>query len=114
MKNGTYTLTKAEHGVSTIDSSNFYELGQVTNTVQLAVNNGVIVRLDNGSAWTVTGTSHLTRLTIAADATVRAANGKSLTMARRRLSRRAAPTPARSSSRSAEQPGRPMPMPGGR
>jgi hypothetical protein len=78
---GVISATRAEHRVSKIDSSNFYELGQVTNTVQPAVNNGVIVQLNSGSAWTVTGTSYLTRLTVAADAAVRAASGKSVTMA---------------------------------
>lgn len=77
---GVISASKATHHVSTIDSSNFYELGQVTNIVRTAVNNGVIVRLDTGSAWTVTGTSYLTRLTLAADATVRAPRGKSVTM----------------------------------
>jgi hypothetical protein len=77
---GVISATKAEHRVSTIDSSNFYELGQVTNTVRAAVNNGVIVQLNSGSTWTVTGTSHLTRLTVATDAALRAANGKAVTM----------------------------------
>jgi hypothetical protein len=77
---GVISATRAEHRVSKIDSSNFYELGQVTNTVQPAVNNGVIVQLNSGSAWTVTGTSYLTRLTVAGDAAVRTASGESLTM----------------------------------
>ncbi|MEU9288250.1 hypothetical protein AB0D57_27015 [Streptomyces sp. NPDC048275] len=77
---GVLSASKAQHRVSTIDSSNFYELGQVTNTVQAAVNNGVIVQLNSGSAWTVTGTSHLTRLIVAADAAVKAPSGKSVTM----------------------------------
>ncbi|MGW1026355.1 hypothetical protein ACWD4J_22135 [Streptomyces sp. NPDC002577] len=77
---GVISASGAKHRVSTIDSSNFYDLGIVTNTVQAAVNNGVIVTLDNGSRWTVTGTSHLTKLTVASDATVTAAAGRSLTM----------------------------------
>jgi hypothetical protein len=77
---GVISATEAKHGVDTIDSSNFYELGQVTNTVKPAVNNGVIVQLNSGSTWTVTGTSYLTRLTLAADAAVGAASGKSVTM----------------------------------
>ncbi|MFE4626422.1 hypothetical protein [Streptomyces mirabilis] len=77
---GVISATEAKHRVDTIDSSNFYELGQVTNTVKPAVNNGVIVRLNSGSTWTVTGTSYLTRLTLAADAAVRAVSGKSVTM----------------------------------
>lgn len=77
---GVISATEAKHRVDTIDSSNFYELGQVTNTVRPAVNNGVIVQLNSGSTWAVTGTSHLTRLTLAADAAVRAASGKSVAM----------------------------------
>jgi hypothetical protein len=77
---GVISATEAKHGVDTIDSSNFYELGQVTNTVKPAVNNGVIVQLNSGSTWTVTGTSYLTRLTLAADAAVGATGGKSVTM----------------------------------
>jgi hypothetical protein len=77
---GVISATKAKHHVSTIDSSNFYDLGDVTNTVQAAVNNGVIVQLNSGSTWTVTGTSYLTGLTVASDAAVEAPRGKSVTM----------------------------------
>lgn len=77
---GVISATKAQHRVSSIDASTFYELGIVTNTAQAAVNNGAIVRLNSGSAWTVTGTSYLTRLVLAADATVRAPRGKKVTL----------------------------------
>ncbi|WP_406480941.1 hypothetical protein [Streptomyces sp. NBC_01615] len=77
---GAISATTAKHNVSSIDSSTFYELGEVTNTVQAAVNNGVIVQLNSGSAWTVTGTSYLTKLTVASDAAVKAPRGKSVTM----------------------------------
>jgi hypothetical protein len=77
---GVISSTKAKHRVSSIDSSTFYELGIVTNTVQAAVNNGVIVKLNSGSKWTVTGTSYLTALTLASDAAVGAPFGKSVTM----------------------------------
>ena len=77
---GVISSTKARHRVSSIDSSTFYELGIVTNTVQAAVNNGAVVELNSGSAWTVTGTSYLTALTLASDAAVRAPRGKSVTM----------------------------------
>ncbi len=40
----------------------------------------MIVRLNSGSAWTVTGTSYLTSLTLAADATLRAPRGRSVTL----------------------------------
>ncbi|MFJ9562281.1 hypothetical protein ACIRQQ_19795 [Streptomyces fuscichromogenes] len=75
---GVISATKAKHRVSSIDSSTFYELGIVTNTVQAAVNNGVVVKLDSGSTWTVTGTSYLTSLTLAADAAVRAPRGRTV------------------------------------
>ncbi|MFF4908238.1 hypothetical protein ACFY2T_25620 [Streptomyces sp. NPDC001260] len=39
-----------------------------------------IVQLDSGSTWTVTGTSHLTSLTLAADAAVRAPRGRRVTL----------------------------------
>lgn len=77
---GVISATRAKHRVSTIHSSNFYELGEVTNTVQAAVNNGVVVQLGSGSTRTVTGTSYLTKLTVSADAAVRAPRGKSVTM----------------------------------
>lgn len=77
---GVITASRTKHCVSTIDASTFYELGIVTNTAQAAVNNGVVVRLNSGSAWTVTGTSYLTSLTLAADATVKAPRGRTVTL----------------------------------
>ncbi|MGI5452171.1 hypothetical protein ACQEWB_03080 [Streptomyces sp. CA-249302] len=77
---GVISATRAKHRVSSIDSSTYYELGIVTNTVQAAVNNGAIVQLNSGSAWTVTGTSYLTSLTLAADAAVKAPRGRSVKM----------------------------------
>jgi hypothetical protein len=73
--------TLAEHSVDTIDSSNWWELGNVSNTPQAAVNNGAIVSLAGGSQWTVTGTSYLTGLTLDSTSSVSAAGfGKSVTM----------------------------------
>ncbi|MGW2047058.1 hypothetical protein ACWCPF_18040 [Streptomyces sp. NPDC001858] len=77
---GVISATKTAHRVASIDASTFYELGIVTNTVRPAVNNGAIVRLVSGSVWTVTGTSYLTSLTLAADAAVRAPRGKAVTL----------------------------------
>ncbi|WP_240982219.1 hypothetical protein [Streptomyces sp. S3(2020)] len=77
---GVITASRTKHRVDTIDASTFYELGIVTNTAQAAVNNGVVVRLNSGSAWTVTGTSYLTSLALAADATVKAPRGKTVTL----------------------------------
>ncbi|KPI20395.1 hypothetical protein OK074_1224 [Actinobacteria bacterium OK074] len=76
---GVISSSATRHRTSTIDSSNFYDLGIVTNTVQPAVNNGVIVELGAGSTWTATGTSYLTKLVLAADAEVRAPRGRTLT-----------------------------------
>ncbi|OIJ62666.1 hypothetical protein [Streptomyces mangrovisoli] len=77
---GVVSATVARHRVSRIDAATFYELGIVTNTAGPAVNNGVVVRLNAGSAWTVTGTSYLTALTLAEDAALRAPRGKALTL----------------------------------
>lgn len=44
------------------------------------MNNGVIVTLKNGADWTVTGTSYLSALTIASDASVTAPSGKTVTL----------------------------------
>lgn len=77
---GVISASTAKHRISSIDASTFYELGIVTNTAQAAVNNGAIVQLNSGSTWTVTGTSYLTRLALAADATVKASRGKKVTL----------------------------------
>ncbi|MEU1510967.1 hypothetical protein ABZ490_02240 [Streptomyces sp. NPDC005811] len=77
---GVISATRTKHRVSSIDASTFYELGIVTNTVQAAVNNGAIVTLTGGSTWTLTGTSYLTSLTLAADAAVKAPRGKAVTL----------------------------------
>jgi hypothetical protein len=54
--------------------------GNVINTPGTAVNNGVIVTLTNGSRWTVTGTSYLSRLVIEKGASITAPSGHKLTM----------------------------------
>lgn len=78
---GVISSTLAEHSVDTIDSSNWWELGNVSNTPQAAINNGAIVSLADGSQWTVTGTSYLTSLTLDATSSVSAKGfGKSVTM----------------------------------
>ena len=53
-----------------ICSKNATFLGGVTNTAGPAVNNGVWVSLNNGSVWTPTGTSYLTRLELSADSKI--------------------------------------------
>ena len=53
---------------------------KVTNSAHAAINNGVIVSLTNGSNWTVTDTSYLTRMEIAEDAAIKAPDGCRVTM----------------------------------
>jgi hypothetical protein len=77
---GVISATSAVHAVSTITSAEYRQLGEVTNTAQAVVNNGVIVSLANGAVWTVTGTSYLSALDIAADASVTAPSGKTVSM----------------------------------
>lgn len=77
---GVISASAAKHGVSQISGSNRIELGQVTNTVCPAVNNGVIVNLANGSKWTVTGDCHLTSLTIENNAIIEGGDGKKVVM----------------------------------
>ena len=77
---GVVTASVAKHAISTITSAEYQQLGTVTNTAQAVVNNGVIVQLANGAAWTVTGTSHLSKLVVGADSTVNAAAGKTVSM----------------------------------
>jgi len=48
---------------------------RVINTPSAAVNNGVIVNLTNGSKWTATGTSYLTRLVLDSSSSVTAEKG---------------------------------------
>ena len=64
---GVISASTAKHSVGLITPDNREELGMVTNTVCPAVNNGVLVTLEQGSKWEVTGTSYLTRLEISQD-----------------------------------------------
>ena len=68
------------HAIDTITAAEYRQLGQVTNTVGPVVNNGVIVNLGAGSEWTVTGTSHLSKLALATDAEVTAPDGQTVSM----------------------------------
>lgn len=74
---GCVSAAKARHRVARIDKTNCEQLGEVDFFPQEAVNNGVIVMLENGSVWDVTGTSHLTKLVIADGASV---NARSMTV----------------------------------
>ena len=77
---GIISATLAEHYVDTIDATNWYDLGHVSNTAQPAINNGVIVSLTGGSRWTVTGTSYLSALSIDASSSVSGPGRKQVTM----------------------------------
>ncbi|WP_416985291.1 hypothetical protein [Streptomyces sp. T028] len=77
---GVISASTAKHSVSTITSAEYREISEVTNTPSAVVNNGVLVTLGTGSSWTVTGTSYLSALTLASDATVTAPSGKTVTL----------------------------------
>lgn len=57
-------------GIAYIDETTREELCNVTQTPAPPINNGVIVELKNGAAWTVTGTAYLTKLVIGDGCTV--------------------------------------------
>lgn len=67
---GIISASKALHRVEKVCKENCEELGEVINTAQPVVNNGVIVTLKNGSRWNVAGTSYLSSLTIEEGSTV--------------------------------------------
>ena len=67
-------------GVTMITPENWQELNLVEQIPAPAVNNGVVVHVDGKSAWTVTGTSYLTKLTIEDGGVVAAKPGEQLTM----------------------------------
>ena len=71
---------KYRDGLAVIDESNRLELSNITQTAAEPVNNGVIVSLNEGAVWQVTGTSWLTSLHIGADAQLIAPEGKTLEM----------------------------------
>lgn len=77
---GVLSASQAHHHVDTITSADYLQLGEVTNTPSAVVNNGVIVDLDQGSTWRVTGTSYLSSLTVSADSRVVGAGGRAATM----------------------------------
>lgn len=77
---GVITASTARHALDTITAADYRQLGEVTNTPAPVVNNGVIVDLQAGSSWTVTGTSYLSSLTIRTGASIQAPSGHTLTM----------------------------------
>ncbi|WP_406350347.1 hypothetical protein [Streptomyces sp. NBC_00658] len=77
---GVISASATKHSVSTITVAEYREIGEVTNTAQAVVNNGVIVTLKNGATWTVAGTSYLSALTIGSGASVTAPAGRTVTL----------------------------------
>lgn len=77
---GVISASTTKHRVSTITIDQYREISEVTNTPGPVVNNGVVVTLGSRSTWTVTGTSYLSALTLAADAAVRAPRGRTVTL----------------------------------
>ncbi|MCD8087798.1 MAG: hypothetical protein LUE22_04315 [Oscillospiraceae bacterium] len=67
-------------GLTEITPDNCHEINDVTMEATPTVNNGVILELDGESRWIVTGTSYITKLTIAADAVIEAVDGSELRM----------------------------------
>ncbi len=77
---GVISAASTHHLVSPISAGNYQDLGEVTNAPAPVINNGVIVNLTNGSRWTVTGASYLSKLTVGAGAAVTAPAGHTLSM----------------------------------
>jgi len=76
---GVITASVARHAKETITSADVKLVSEVTNTPAAAVNNGVIVSLQQ-SNWIITGTSYLTSLTLDEASTVAPAEGHKLSM----------------------------------
>jgi hypothetical protein len=76
---GVITSASAKHVKDPITFADYQMLAEVKNTPGAAINNGVVVNLDN-STWTVTGASYLTSLTIGKGSSVAAPAGQKLTM----------------------------------
>jgi hypothetical protein len=77
---GRITTSTQRHNVLYIDMNNCEELSEVVHTPAEPVNNGLILTLENGCDWTLTGACYLSKLTISADSVLRAEGEKALTM----------------------------------
>ena len=76
---GRITASTVKHVKNPIGPADFQSLGEVRNTPQPAVNNGVVVSLRHAT-WVVTGTSYLTSLTLDEGSAVKNAKGGAATM----------------------------------
>ncbi len=72
---GRITASVSKHRVEKVCKECCEELGEVDNFPEPAINNGVIVSLDENSTWTVTEESYLTALTLAPGAALQSAAG---------------------------------------
>jgi hypothetical protein len=77
---GVISASESHHPSPKITKDNHREFHLLTDTPRPAINNGVIVNLTNGSNWTVTGTSFLTRLVIDSSSSVTAREGLVVSM----------------------------------
>jgi len=77
---GVISASESHHPSAKITPANHTEFHSITDKVCPAVNNGVIVNLTEGSKWTVTGTSYLTKLVVEKGSSVVAPSGRTLTM----------------------------------
>jgi hypothetical protein len=77
---GVISASESHHPSAKITKDNLTEFHSLTDKACASVNNGVIVNLSNGSRWTVTGTSYLTKLVIEKGSSVAAPSGRTLTM----------------------------------
>ena len=68
--NGVISASFARHEKSELYPEDWQCIGVVENTVYPAVNNGVILTLENGAVWNVTGESYITSLTLDETSTV--------------------------------------------
>ena len=67
-------------GLTTLGPENCHEVNNVRQEAAPTVNNGVLLTLDGASKWNVTGTSYITKLTLAEDAVIAAADGGAVRM----------------------------------
>ncbi|MDR0730876.1 MAG: hypothetical protein LBF63_04350 [Treponema sp.] len=76
------TGTQSHNGLSSgdkITKATYYKISGVSVTPSPVVNSGLLVTLKNESTWTVTGTSHLSKLDYGTGCTITPSAGKTLT-----------------------------------
>jgi hypothetical protein len=77
---GVISASESHHPSPKITVANQREFHSIIDTACPAINNGVIVNLTNGSNWTVTGTSYLTKLVLDRSSSVTAGKGATVSM----------------------------------